>query len=83
LDFARSANLGGRKSIIAITSTFGKNNVSKIGPFFEKGDIISLTRYDVDYVDTEYGIRNTEYGIAELRHSQGEPSAGRTVMTTE
>ena len=61
LDFARAAGMGNGKSIIAIASTFGKNNASKIVPFFEKGDVVSLTRYDVDYIVTEYGIAELKY----------------------
>jgi 4-hydroxybutyrate CoA-transferase len=61
LDFARAAGMGDGKSIIAITSTFGKKNASKIVPLFEKGDVVTMTRYDVDYVVTEYGIAELKY----------------------
>jgi 4-hydroxybutyrate CoA-transferase len=56
LDFARASGLGGGKSIIAMASTYGAKNTSKIVPLFDKGDVVSLTRHDVDYIVTEYGI---------------------------
>jgi len=61
LDFARASGIGGGNSIIAMSSTYGKNNASKIVPCFDKGDVVSLTRYDVDYVVTEYGIADLKY----------------------
>lgn len=61
LDFARASSMGGGKSIIAIASTFGKNNASKIVPLFDKGDVVSLTRHDVDYIVTEYGVAELKY----------------------
>ena len=60
LDFARASGLAGGRSIIAMASTYGKN-VSKIVPLFEKGDVVSLSRYDVDYVVTEYGVAELKF----------------------
>jgi 4-hydroxybutyrate CoA-transferase len=56
LDFARASGMRDRKSIIALPSTFGKDNASRIVPLFDQGDAVSLTRYDVDYVVTEQGV---------------------------
>ena len=30
-------------------------------PLLDKGDVVSLTRYDVDYVVTEHGIAELKY----------------------
>ena len=60
LDFARASGLAGGRSIIAMASTYGKN-VSKIVPLFEKGDVVSLSRYDVDYIVTEHGVAELKY----------------------
>jgi len=56
LDFARAGGMRGGKSIIALPSTFGKDNASRIVSLFDHGDAVSLTRYDVDYIVTEHGI---------------------------
>lgn len=46
----------GGKSIIALHSTAKKGTISTIVPQLEKGTIVSLSRNDVDYVVTEFGI---------------------------
>lgn len=46
----------GGKSIIALHSTAKKGTVSTIVPVLGSGTIVSLSRNDVDYVVTEYGI---------------------------
>lgn len=59
-------NSVGGKSIIALHSTTQvkdpvtgqKNTVSKITPMLPQGSIVSLSRNDVDYVVTEYGVVN-------------------------
>ncbi len=61
LDFARGACLSGGKSIIAMTAGHGEARGSRIVPLLEKGNVVSLTRYDVDYVITEYGIAELRY----------------------
>jgi acyl-CoA hydrolase len=61
LDFARAADLGGGKRILAMPSTYRKGDKSRIVPVLDKGDIISLTRYDADYVVTEHGIAELKY----------------------
>ena len=61
LDFARAAELSGGKGIIAMPSVYGDKESSRIVPLLEKGDVVSLTRYDIDYVVTEYGIAESKY----------------------
>ena len=46
----------GGKSIIALHSTAKKGTVSTIVPQLDRGTIVSLSRNDVDYVVTEYGV---------------------------
>lgn len=46
----------GGKSIMAFRSTKKKGTVSSIVPQLEKGTIVSMSRNDVDYVVTEYGV---------------------------
>lgn len=48
----------GGKSIIALHSTAKKGTVSTIAPFLTEGSIVSLSRNDVNYIVTEYGIAN-------------------------
>ncbi|NBI07471.1 acetyl-CoA hydrolase/transferase family protein [Senegalia massiliensis] len=57
-------NSKGGKSIIALSSTASvrtgvgdeRKTISKIVPLLDKGSIVTLSRNDVDYVVTEYGI---------------------------
>lgn len=46
----------GGKSILALHSTAKKGTISTIVPQLGSGTIVSLSRNDVDYVVTEYGI---------------------------
>lgn len=56
-DFIRGAVLSrGGKTILALQSTARGGQVSRIVPFFEEGTGVSVTRGDVHYVVTEYGI---------------------------
>jgi len=56
-DFMRGAVLApGGKSILAIQSTARNSEVSRIVPSLAGGDGVTLTRGDVHYVVTEYGI---------------------------
>ncbi|MBC7081254.1 MAG: GNAT family N-acetyltransferase [Thermoplasmatales archaeon] len=57
-DFMRGALLGRGRSILAIPSTARKGEVSRIVPFLEGG--ATLTRGDIQYVVTEYGIAYLE-----------------------
>lgn len=49
-------NSEGGKSIIALYSTAKKDIISTIVPFLSVGAAVSLSRNDVDYVVTEYGV---------------------------
>jgi acyl-CoA hydrolase/GNAT superfamily N-acetyltransferase len=57
-DFMRGAVMApGGKTILAMPSTAGPNGeVSRIVPYIEEGAGVTLTRGDVHYVVTEYGI---------------------------
>ena len=56
-DFMRGAPLApGGKSILALQSTAQEGSVSRIVPFLREGSGVTLTRGDVHYVVTEYGI---------------------------
>lgn len=46
----------GGKSIIALYSTAKKDTISTIVPLLTEGAAVSLSRNDVDYVVTEYGV---------------------------
>lgn len=55
IDFARGAmNAQGGKSIVVLHSTH--KGRTKIVPMLESGSVVSLSKNDVDYVVTEYGI---------------------------
>ncbi|MBI5634265.1 MAG: GNAT family N-acetyltransferase [Nitrospirae bacterium] len=56
-DFMRGAILSdGGKTILAIQSTAENDSVSRIVPFLREGAGVTLTRGDLHYVVTEYGI---------------------------
>ena len=56
-DFMRGAVLSqGGKTILILQSTAHDGEVSRIVPFFREGAGVTLTRGDVHYVVTEYGI---------------------------
>jgi acyl-CoA hydrolase/GNAT superfamily N-acetyltransferase len=56
-DFMRGAILSqGGKTILALPSTAEDTNVSRIVPFLREGAGVTLSRGDVHYVVTEYGI---------------------------
>ena len=56
-DFATgAAHSKGGKSIIAIRSTAKKGTISTIQPVLSPGSIVSISRNDIDYIVTEYGI---------------------------
>ena len=62
LDHVRGAQLSeGGKSIIAIKSTAKGGTISKIVPYLEPGAVVTVGRYDVQYVVTEYGIADLKY----------------------
>jgi acyl-CoA hydrolase/GNAT superfamily N-acetyltransferase len=56
-DFMRGAILSkGGKTILALQSTAERDTVSRIVPFLREGAGVTLTRGDLHYVVTEYGI---------------------------
>lgn len=56
-DFAVGASRAPEgKSIIAIPSTAKGGTISRIQPVLSPGSVVSISRNDVDYVITEYGI---------------------------
>lgn len=56
-DFMRGAVLSyGGKTILAMQSTAANEEISRIVPFLKEGAGITLTRGDIHYVVTEYGI---------------------------
>lgn len=56
-DFMRGAVLSpGGRTILALPSTAEGGNVSRIVPALEEGAGVTLTRGDIQYVVTEYGI---------------------------
>lgn len=56
-DFMRGAVLShGGKTILALPSTSREGNESRIVPFLKEGAGVTLTRGDIHYVITEYGI---------------------------
>jgi acyl-CoA hydrolase/GNAT superfamily N-acetyltransferase len=56
-DFMRGAVLApGGKTILALPSTAAEGQVSRIVPFLQEGAGVTLTRGDIHYVITEYGI---------------------------
>lgn len=62
LDHVRGAQLSkGGKSILALNSTAKNDTVSKIIPYFASGNVTTVSRYDIQYVITEYGIADLKY----------------------
>lgn len=56
-DFMRGAVLSrGGKTILTLPATGDRGNVSRIVPFLREGSGVTLTRGDIHYVVTEYGI---------------------------
>jgi ribosomal protein S18 acetylase RimI-like enzyme len=56
-DFMRGAILSpGGKTILAIPSTAAGGNASRIVPFLQEGAGVTLSRGDIHYIVTEYGI---------------------------
>lgn len=57
VDFVRGANMSkGGKTIMAMPSTACGGKVSKVVPFINEGASVTTSRYDVNYVITEYGV---------------------------
>lgn len=57
VDFVRGARRSrGGRSIIALPATAAKGKASRIVSVLEKGQAVTTSRQDVDYVVTEYGV---------------------------
>jgi len=57
VDFVRGARMSkGGRSIIALPATAAKGKASRIVSVLEKGQAVTTSRQDVDYVVTEYGV---------------------------
>ncbi|GAA6480978.1 acetyl-CoA hydrolase/transferase family protein [Enterocloster aldensis] len=62
LDHVRGAQLSeGGKSILALNSTAKQDTISKIVPYFAPGNVTTISRYDVHYIVTEYGVADLKY----------------------
>lgn len=62
LDHVRGAQLSeSGKSILALNSTAKSDAISKIVPCFAPGNVTTVSRYDVQYVITEYGVADLKY----------------------
>lgn len=70
VDFVRGAtNSKGGRAIIAMPSMASKGKVSRICATLEPGQATTTSRYDVDYVVTEYGIAHLK-GKTNLARSE-------------
>ncbi|WP_312634595.1 acetyl-CoA hydrolase/transferase C-terminal domain-containing protein [Oscillibacter sp.] len=59
IDFVRGAQMSkGGKSFITLPSTAKKGAVSRIIPHMETGTPVTTSRFDVQYICTEYGVVN-------------------------
>ena len=57
VDFVRGTRFSnGGRSIIAISSTAAKGKISRIVSALERGQAVTTSRNDVDYIATEYGV---------------------------
>lgn len=57
VDFVRGARMSnGGRSIIALPATASKGKVSRIVSVLERGQAVTTSRHDVDYVVTDYGV---------------------------
>ena len=68
LDHVRGAQLSeGGKSILALMSTTKEDSISKIVPFFTAGNVTTISRYDVHYIITEYGVADLKFKTEKQR----------------
>jgi len=59
VDFVRGCRISsGGRSIIALPATAASGTKSRIVATFEKGQVVTTTRAEVDYIVTEHGIAN-------------------------
>ena len=82
-DFMRGSTIAARgKTILVLQSTAQNGTVSRIVPFLKEGAGVTLTRGDVHYVVTEYGIaylhgkniRERAMALISLAHPKFQPS---------
>jgi 4-hydroxybutyrate CoA-transferase len=56
-DFVRAAAISkGGRSILAMPATAKGGSISKIVPFLDQGAAVTVSRHDVDYIVTEFGV---------------------------
>ena len=68
LDHVRGSQLSeGGKSILALNATAKGGAVSTIMPALPAGTAVTISRYDVNYVVTEYGVANLKYRTVRQR----------------
>lgn len=68
LDHVRGSQLSeGGKSILALPSTAKNGEISRIVPFFKPGTVTTVSRYDINYVVTEYGAVDLKYKTVKER----------------
>jgi 4-hydroxybutyrate CoA-transferase len=66
VDFVRAAAMSrGGRSIMTLPST--SRGVSKIVPFLDEGGTVTTSRFDVDYVVTEFGVAKLKWETARDR----------------
>lgn len=62
VDFVRGANSSsGGRAIIALPATAAKGTVSRIVATLAPGQAVTTSRYDVDYIVTEYGVAHLKW----------------------
>jgi len=62
VDFIRgAARSKGGKAILAIPSTAKGDKISRIVPLLDEGAAVTTSRYDVQYIVTEYGVASLRF----------------------
>jgi len=57
LDFVRASAISkGGRAILAMPATAKGGTISKIVPFLDQGASVTVGRYDVEYIVTEFGV---------------------------
>lgn len=71
VDFVRgAAGSRGGKSIMAMPSVTKDGKTSRIVPILDEGAVVTTSRYDVQYVVTEYGIADLRFKTRKQRVEQ-------------
>jgi len=82
VDFVRAASFSkGGRSILAMPSCVRGKGISKIVPFIDHGAAVTTSRFDVDYIVTEFGVahlhgqtlRERAYRLIEIAHPDFQP----------